>query len=46
MSELTCNECGETITVARNERRELKAVCACAEQDVKTSSVIPMEWSA
>jgi len=46
MSELTCDECSETITVAQKERRELKAVCDCAERNVRVSKATPLEWSA
>lgn len=45
MSDITCDECDEAITLTRNDRRELQAHCDCDVRSVRMRKVAPLEWS-
>jgi len=42
---LTCEECGEDVTLGRSEHRTLRATCGCDGLAVEVSELVPTGWS-
>lgn len=43
----TCDDCGETVSLARSEHDTLRLVCACNRRiSIRVPTVLPDGWQA